>query len=69
VKILKYNKEIKKIMIDEGINQKELAKRTGINQSTLSATFAGERNWTVNKIEKVLDALGYELQIVKKENK
>ena len=56
-------------MIDEGINQKELAKRTGINQSTLSATFAGERNWTVNKIEKVLDALGYELQIVKKENK
>lgn len=52
----------------ERITQKELAKLTGNPQQTISLIERKERIPSIKTFSKILDALGYELQIVKKQS-
>ena len=55
-------KEIKKILLDEDIEIKELARRLNTSQQNMSAKLR-RNNFTTKDIEKILDVLGYELKI------
>ena len=55
-------KEIKKILLDEDIEIKELARRLNTSQQNISAKLK-RNNFTTKDIEKILDVLGYELKI------
>ena len=55
-------KEIKKILLDEDIEIKELARRLNTSQQNISATLK-RNNFTTKDIEKILNVLGYELKI------
>ena len=55
-------KEIKKILLDEDIEIKELARRLNTSQQNMSAKLK-RNNFTTRDIEKILNVLGYELKI------
>ena len=55
-------KEIRKILLDEDIEIKELAGRLNTSQQNISAKLK-RNNFTVKDVEKILDVLGYELKI------
>ena len=55
-------KEIRKILLDEDIEIKELARRLNTSQQNKSAKLK-RNNFTTKDIEKILDVLGYELKI------
>ena len=55
-------KEIRKILLDEDIEIKELASRLNTSQQNISAKLK-RNNFTVKDVEKILDVLGYELKI------
>ena len=55
-------KEIRKILLDEDIEIKELAKRLDTSQQNISAKLK-RNNFTVKDVEKILNAVGYELKI------
>ena len=55
-------KEIRKILLDEDIEIKELAIRLNTSQQNISAKLK-RNNFTVKDIEKILSVLGYELKI------
>lgn len=55
-------KEIRKILLDEDVEIKELASRLNTSQQNISAKLK-RNNFTVKDVEKILDVLGYELKI------
>lgn len=55
-------KEIRKILLDEDIEIKELARRLNTSQQNISAKLK-RNNFTTKDIEKILSVLGYELKI------
>ena len=55
-------KEIRKILLDEDIGIKELARRLNTSQQNISAKLK-RNNFTVKDVEKILDVLGFELKI------
>ena len=55
-------KEIRKILLDEDIEIKELASRLNTSQQNISAKLK-RNNFTVKDVEKMLNVLGYELKI------
>ena len=55
-------KEIRKILLDEDVEIKELARRLNTSQQNISAKLK-RNNFTTKDIEKILDVLGYELKI------
>ena len=55
-------KEIRKILLDEDIEIKELASRLNTSQQNISAKLK-RNNFTTKDIEKILNVLGYELKI------
>lgn len=55
-------KEIRKILLEEDIEIKELAKRLDTSQQNISAKLK-RNNFTVKDVEKILNAVGYELKI------
>ena len=55
-------KEIKKILLDEDVEIKELARRLNTSQQNISAKLK-RNNFTTKDIEKILNVLGYELKI------
>ena len=67
--MLNIENTIRKIMIDEKITVTELAKRIGISTSNLSNKLR-RNNICPNDLEKIAEALGYELNIefIKKES-
>ena len=58
---------IKMLRRDKGWTQKELAAKAGIATSTMYNIERGERSPSFRNAAQVLDALGYKLQVVKKE--
>ena len=54
-------KEIRKILLDEDIEIKELARRLNTSQQNISAKLK-RNNFTTKDIEKILNVLGYELK-------
>ena len=55
-------KEIRKILLDEDIEIKELARRLNTSQQNISAKLK-RNNFTTKDIEKISNVLGYELKI------
>ena len=55
-------KEIRKILLEEDIEIKELARRLNTSQQNISAKLK-RNNFTTKDIEKILNVLGYELKI------
>ena len=55
-------KEIRKILLDEDVEIKELARRLNTSQQNISAKLK-RNNFTTKDIEKILNVLGYELKI------
>ena len=55
-------KEIRKLLLDEDIEIKELARRLNTSQQNMSAKLK-RNNFTTKDIEKILNVLGYELKI------
>ena len=55
-------KEIRKILLDEDIEIKELARGLNTSQQNISAKLK-RNNFTVKDVEKMLNVLGYELKI------
>ena len=55
-------KEIRKILLDEDIEIKELARRLNTSQQNISAKLK-RNNFTIKDIEKILNVLGYDLKI------
>lgn len=59
------SKIIKKIMLDEGLKIRDVANMMDMLPATLSSKLWRD-SWTMDKLEEVLDVLGYELVAVKK---
>ena len=55
-------KEIRKILLDEDLEIKELARRLNTSQQNISAKLK-RNNFTIKDIEKILNVLGYDLKI------
>ncbi|QDK81569.1 helix-turn-helix transcriptional regulator [Spirosoma sp. KCTC 42546] len=47
----------------QGITQEELAKRLGLARATIGYYEVGRNNFTVETLERVIDALGHKLNI------
>lgn len=59
--------EIIDIRIRQNISQKELAEKVGLKQQNLSRFEKKEHNPSLKLVYSIADALGYELQLVKKQ--
>ena len=57
-----------KIRYESNISQRELASRIGIAQSTIARMEKNMHSMSIGNFVKLLDALGYKLEIIKKEN-
>lgn len=56
-------RQIMKARIEQNLTQKELAKKTGIDQATISKLETGERKPTLNMLLKLAHGLGKSLKI------
>lgn len=57
----------KKIRYESKMSQRELADRIGIAQSTIARMEKNMHSMSIGNFTKLLDALGYKLEVVKKE--
>ena len=55
-------KIIQKTMIDESLNQKELAERLNTTQANLSKKFKFN-NYRIKELEEIASAMGYKVEI------
>ncbi len=58
-----------KIKYESNISQRELASRIGIAQSTIARMEKNMHSMSIGNFIKLLDALGYKLEIINKEDK
>lgn len=56
------SKEIKKILIDEDLNQADLAEKIGTSQQNFNAKLKRD-NFSNKEMQEIAEALGYELKI------
>ena len=56
-----------KIRYESKISQRDLAKKIGIAQSTIARMEKNMHSMSIGNFTKLLDALGYKLEIIKKE--
>ena len=56
-----------KIRYESNISQRDLAKKIGIAQSTIARMEKNMHSMSIGNFTKLLDVLGYKLDIVKKE--
>lgn len=64
---LAFNMQLKIARIEKELSMDEVTKLTGVAKSTISEMESGKKSPTVTTINKVIEAYGYELRIVKKE--
>ena len=57
-----------KLRNESNISQSELAKRVGIARSTIARMERNLHSISLSKFSKMLDALGYKLEIIEKED-
>ena len=62
--------ELKKLMLDNEISQKEISDKLGIKQQGLTKLL-NKKNFGFEKKKKILEAMGYEMEIkfIKKESR
>ena len=65
---MKTIEKIKEIAEKEGITRYRIAKNTGISDILLKRYLNGEVTASIKNIEKIVEALGYDIVLVKKEN-
>ena len=53
---------------ESNISQRELAKKIGIAQSTIARMENNMHSMSISNFTKILNALGYKLEIIEKEN-
>ena len=58
-----------KIRYESNISQNELARKIGIAQSTIARMEKNMHSMSIGNFTKLLDVLGYKLEIIEKENK
>jgi transcriptional regulator with XRE-family HTH domain len=58
--------QIKAVMEKQGVTAYRISKETGVDQASLSRFFSGDGMMLVERLNKILDYLGYELSIRKK---
>lgn len=56
---------VKELRIDAGLTQRQLSTKAGLHENTVGKMERGEY-CTISSLEALLDALGYELEVVKK---
>lgn len=61
-----FSRLLRKLVNDSGISYKELARRVGIVHSTILAWANAQRSPRMDVVGKVLNELGYKLEVVKK---
>ena len=59
--------EYLKIRYNSKLSQRELSRRIGIAQSTIARMEKNMHSMSIGNFTKLLDALGYKLEILKKE--
>ena len=57
-----------KIRYESNISQRELAKKIGIAQSTIARMENNMHSMSISNFTKILNALGYKLEIIEKKN-
>ena len=57
-----------KIRYESNISQRELASKIGIAQSTIARMEKNMHSMSIGNFTKLLDALGYKLEIIEKED-
>ncbi|MEN7974163.1 MAG: helix-turn-helix domain-containing protein [Verrucomicrobiota bacterium] len=50
-----------------GVSQRELARRTGLTQATISKLESGDSNFRIDTLEQYVDALGMKLNLISKD--
>ena len=55
--------DLKKAMAKKNVSETELAARLGISQQYLNAISCGKKNATIEKLERIAEALGMTLHI------
>ena len=50
-----------------GMSQTELASKSGLMQKTISHIESGETNFTINTLQRYIDALGFKLNLISKD--
>ena len=58
----------KKTILDSTVSRYRISKDTGIGEGFLSLFVNGKRNMGVERVERILDYLGYDIQVVKRES-
>ena len=53
----------------QGLSQKEVSKRSGVSASTIGGFERGQFVPNIYTVECIIEALGYELQVMKKEGR
>lgn len=64
---MQFEQDFKKIRMYEGRTQKWVAERLGVSKSQISANEINQGGTRYSRVIDILDALGYEIQIKKKE--
>lgn len=59
---LNFSKNLKKYRLEKGLSQEDLANECGLHRTYVSSVERGERNITVDSMEKLAIALGVELK-------
>jgi transcriptional regulator with XRE-family HTH domain len=54
---------LKRLRKEKGISQVELAEKIGVKPPTLSQYESGETNMTLSTLNRVADALGYQINV------
>ena len=57
----KLGERLKKIRLEKGMSQGDIAKKLGVHRSYISGIERGIRNPTVKNVEKLADALGVDV--------
>lgn len=57
---------LKEILEKEGVKRYQIWKKLGINQGQLSSFFYGKKSISLEKLERIIDFLGYEILLVRK---
>ncbi|HEU0131800.1 MAG TPA: helix-turn-helix transcriptional regulator [Mycobacteriales bacterium] len=54
---------VAEVLAEQGVTQRELARRLGKSESAVSQVLGGDRNLTLNTLAEYLDALGHRLEL------
>ena len=60
---MRHDLDFRKKRVAAGLSQAELGQRIGLNQATISRIERGQQEPTLGQLQRIADALGYELDL------